>query len=87
MIEKIKKRDGRLMDFSTGKITDALLRAGKASEEYGEAEAGILTMRILNIAQQLYQERYPTVEEIQDIVEAVLLNSIYKKTAKAYIIY
>jgi len=42
---------------------------------------------VLNLAQQLVQDNVPTVEQIQDCVEEVLISSPYKKTAKAYIIY
>ena len=37
--------------------------------------------------QELIKKRLPTVEEVQDIVEEVLLSSSYRKTAKSYIIY
>jgi len=44
-------------------------------------------IKVLAIAQQVIKDRIPTVEEIQDIVEEVLMASPYRKTAKAYIIY
>ncbi|HPX10234.1 MAG TPA: ribonucleoside triphosphate reductase, partial [Candidatus Cloacimonas sp.] len=46
-----------------------------------------LTLRVLNLAQQVIQDEIPEVEKIQDIVEEVLLASPYKMTAKSYIIY
>ncbi len=49
--------------------------------------AKILTIRVLNLAEKIFDNRIITVEEIQDIVEEVLLSSPYRKTAKAYIIY
>ncbi len=84
---KIIKRDGRLEDFNPGKITQAILRAGKATGEFVEPAARELTLRVLNLAHLQMIDHHPTVEEIQDIVEEVLLTSPYKKTAKAYIIY
>jgi len=87
IFEKIVKRDGRLQDFDSSKICQAITKAGYATGEFGEDIAQRLTVRVLNLASQLIRDRYPTVEEIQDIVEEVLINSPYKKTAKAYIIY
>ncbi len=87
MFEKIVKRDGRIVDFNSEKITQAILKAGRATGEFDIEVAKKLTVRVLNLAYQLIRDRTPTVEEIQDIVEEVLISSPYKKTAKAYIIY
>lgn len=46
-----------------------------------------MTLKVLNLAKQVIGRKTPSVEEIQDIVEEVLLSSPYRKTAKAYIIY
>ena len=87
MFEKIVKRDGRIVDFNSEKITQAILKAGRATGEFDIEVAKKLTLRVLNLAHQVIKDRIPTVEEIQDIVEEVLISSPYKKTAKAYIIY
>ncbi|MBU0575513.1 MAG: ribonucleoside triphosphate reductase, partial [Proteobacteria bacterium] len=87
MHAKIKKRDGRLVKFKAEKITNALAKAGAATVEFDVAAAKMLTIRVLNLAEKLFDNRIMTVEEIQDIVEEVLLASPYRKTAKAYIIY
>lgn len=87
LFTKIIKRTGAIEAFNSQKITTAILKAGQATGEFGEQPAQKLTLRVLNLAQQLVTDRYPTVEEIQDIVEDVLLTSPYRKTAKAYILY
>ena len=88
MLNKIKKRNGDLRDFNPEKITSAILKAGKASGEFDDREiAKKLCLKVLSIAETSIKQEIPTVEQIQDIVEEVLLNSIYKKSAKAYIIY
>ena len=87
MFTKIRKRDQRVVDFDAQKITDVLTKAGGASGEFGEVVAKNLTLRVLNIAQQTIRDRVPSVEELQDIVEEVLLSSTYRLTAKAYILY
>lgn len=87
MNTKIKKRDGRLVKFKAEKITNAIAKAGVATGEFNLLEARKLTIKVLNLAEKLFDSRVPSVEEIQDIVEEVLLLSSYRKTAKAYIIY
>ncbi|CAN2039910.1 ribonucleoside-triphosphate reductase (formate) [Candidatus Magnetomoraceae bacterium gMMP-15] len=87
MFEKIKKRDQRIVEFDSSKITEAILKAGKATGEFGERDAKKLTMKVLTLAHEIRLDPIPEVEEIQDIVERILLDSPYYKTAKAYILY
>ena len=87
MFEAVRKRNGLIARFDSAKITQALVKAGEASGEFGKRDAIKLTMKVVNLAQQLYEKSIVAVEELQDIVEEVLLSSPYKKTAKAYIIY
>lgn len=86
-LTKIIKRNGKEEDFNSQKIILALLKAGEASGEFGESAANALAVRAVNIIHQLFADRTPTVENIQDIVEDVLMTSPYKKATKAYIIY
>ncbi|MEJ2100503.1 MAG: ribonucleoside triphosphate reductase, partial [Desulfobacterales bacterium] len=71
----------------SSKITAAIAKAGCATGEFGEKEAKKLTLRVLTLAHELKLDPAPEVEQIQDIVEAVLLDSPFFKTAKAYILY
>nr|WP_319495191.1 ribonucleoside triphosphate reductase [uncultured Desulfobacter sp.] len=87
MFEQIKKRDGRVAAFDSSKITNALIKAGAATKEFNGRDAKKMTMRVLTLARDLQLGPVPEVEEIQDIVERVLLDSPFYKTAKAYIIY
>ncbi len=87
MFEQIQKRDGRIVQFDSLKITTAITQAGKATTEFDEREGRKLTLRVLTLAHELRLGPLPEVEEIQDIVERVLLDSPYYKTAKAYILY
>lgn len=86
MFRSIKKRDNTLEKFDASKITQALIRAGAATGEFDEKAAGRLALKVLDLARGTIKG-VPTVEQIQDIVEEVLLMSSYKKTAKAYVIY
>jgi len=87
MFKKIKKRDGRIIRFNSEKIVNAIKKAGAVTGEFEEDIARKLTLKALSLAHQVVNHKIPAVEEIQDIVEEVLLSSIYRKTAKAYIIY
>ncbi|HSO67086.1 MAG TPA: ATP cone domain-containing protein, partial [Desulfatirhabdiaceae bacterium] len=79
MFDQIKKRDGRIVKFDSPKITAAIAKAGKATGEFEEREARKLTLRVLTLAHELRLGQLPDVEEIQDIVERVLLDSPYYK--------
>jgi ribonucleoside-triphosphate reductase (formate) len=87
MFSQIRKRDGRIVKFDPEKITSAIAKAGAATEEYDSGTARRLMIKVLALAEQLLGDQVPSVEEIQDIVEETLLQSPYRKTAKAYIIY
>ncbi len=87
MFEAVRKRNGLIARFDSNKITEALAKAGEATAEFGMKEAVKLTMKVVNLSQQLYNKSIIAVEELQDVVEEILLSSPYKKTAKAYIIY
>jgi len=87
VFDQIEKRDGRIVEFDSPKITAAITKAGIATGEFGEREAKKLTLRVLTLAHELRLGPTPKVEEIQDIVERVLLDSPFYKTAKAYILY
>ena len=87
MFENIRKRDGQVVGFDSIKITEAIRKAGKATDEFDIKEAAWLTRRVLTQTGKLGIGPTPDVEEIQDIVEKVLLESQFSKTAKAYILY
>ncbi|GAB6096529.1 ribonucleoside triphosphate reductase [Desulfatiferula olefinivorans] len=87
MFETIIKRNGHVAEFDSSKITSAISMAGKATGEFNEREAKKLTLRVLTLARELRIGPRPEVEEVQDIVERVLLDSPFYKTAKAYILY
>jgi ribonucleoside-triphosphate reductase len=84
---RIVKRNGEEVPFQAEKIQNAVWRAGHAAGEFGGPEAFELTEAVLRAAEKSLQKEVPAVEEIQDIVERILMQSRYKKTAKAYIVY
>jgi len=87
MHNKIRKRDGRYVKFNAEKITNAIARAGAATGEFEIHTPRKLTIKVLSLAEKLFDDKIMGVEDIQDIVEEVLLSSPYRRTTKAYIIY
>lgn len=87
-IEKVKKRDGRIVAFDKQKIEQVILKAitatdqgdGKKSKELADKVVSLLTKR-------LKQGEIPEVEQIQDTVEEVLMVEGLTETAKAFILY
>ena len=86
-IEKLKKRDGRLVNFDEGKIASAITKAFEATYKPGQEEvAGTLADEVVAIL-EVEGITAPGVEHIQDIVERVLMDNGFVQTAKAYILY
>ncbi len=92
-ILKIRKRDGRIVEFAPEKITNAIYKAAQATaqSEGRKAEkstADELTSKVITILEYNFSgKEVPTVEEVQDVVEKVLIKSGHAKTAKNYILY
>lgn len=86
-MKKVIKRDGRVVEFDSEKIMGAIAKALKATHKEAEKTAQALTEKVLVQIEQKFPKRIPTVENIQDIVEQVLIGAGYADTAKAYILY
>lgn len=86
MITNIKKRDGREASFSREKIAGAIEKAFKATKINKEkSDCDALAERVEQIIDE--ENIQATVENIQDVVERVLIENGYIRTAKAYILY
>lgn len=87
-IKFVRKRDGRLEPFESKKIENAILSAVKAVGGQDVDKVSQITRQTVSFLEALYKEdRVPTVENIQDLVEKVLIENGHAKTAKAYILY
>jgi len=86
-ISKIKKRDGRVVEFEKEKIAQAIYKAAKAVGGKDYQAALELADKVVEIAQYVDDDEIATVESIQDLVEKVLVKNGHYKTAKAYILY
>lgn len=87
MIKKVKKRDGRIVDFKKEKITNAIFKAAKAVGGEDLELAKRLTEEVVKILEERFPKETPSVEDVQDVVEKVLIENGHAKTAKAYILY
>lgn len=92
MVEKVKKRDGRIIGFNKEKITRAIFLAASevAKEENKHANyrlAEELTQKVVSLINERYKLEIPTVEQIQDCIVKVLIENAHAKTSERYILY
>jgi ribonucleoside-triphosphate reductase len=87
LLTKIIKRDGIQVVFNIEKIANAIFKAAQAQGGTNYDEAFTLAEEVCSIAEKKYGKNTPTVEEVQNIVEKVLIERGHAKTAKAYILY
>jgi ribonucleoside-diphosphate reductase alpha chain len=82
-IKKIKKRDGRVVDFDSSRIRDAIHKAFIAVELEDGERAESVTREVVELLEQKFK-KIPSVEDTQDIVIEVLKRSGYEKVAEEY---
>lgn len=88
MYSQIRKRDGRLVNFSKDKITDAIFKAAKGVGGYDYKISERLADDVVDyMVTKIGTDAIPEVEFVQDCVEKVLIEKGHAKTAKAYILY
>ncbi|WP_313569215.1 anaerobic ribonucleoside triphosphate reductase [Acetoanaerobium noterae] len=92
MIDKVKKRDGRLIQFNPEKITRAIFLAASevANKEGITADyqiASELTEEVRKLLNRKFAGKIPSVEDIQDAVIKVLIETGHAKTSETYILY
>jgi ribonucleoside-triphosphate reductase len=84
----VRKRDGRLEPFDQERITNAIWKAAKAVGGKDRELAKKLSDQVVaELKKRFGEDGVPTVEEIQDVVEKVLIENGHARTAKAYILY
>jgi ribonucleoside-diphosphate reductase alpha chain len=86
-VSKITKRDGRIVSFDERKITNAILKAMKAVEKGDGDVARELSADVVKLINERFKDKIPSVENVQDLVEEVLIRNGYADVAKAYILY
>ena len=85
---KVRKRDGKVVDFEMKKISEAMKKAFDASEKnYDEDMIDFLAIKVTSDFESKIKDNVISVEDIQDSVENVLMKGDYVDVAKAYILY
>ncbi|MBI4650863.1 anaerobic ribonucleoside-triphosphate reductase [Candidatus Desantisbacteria bacterium] len=86
-LTSVKKRNGDIVSFNKKKIAEAIFKAAQAVGGEDRLLADELAEAVSLYLKKEYNDLVPGVEEIQDIVEKVLIETGHAKTAKAYILY
>jgi ribonucleoside-triphosphate reductase len=86
-ITQIRKRDARIMPFDRSKIAAAIFKAAQAVGGEDRFIAEELASAVTDYLNRHYEGDIPGIEDIQDMVEKVLIETGHAKTAKAYILY
>lgn len=87
MVTQIIKRDGRKLPFNIEKIANAVYKAAQAVGGSNYDEAMEIARKVCIMIEEVYGSEVPTVEQVQDMVEKVLVEEGHAKTAKAFILY
>ena len=86
-IQKIKKRDGEIIDFDPTRIADAIHRAFIAVELEDGEKAQNVTEKVVRLLEEKFESRVPSVEDAQDAVVEVLKREGYGNVAAEYEAY
>jgi uridine kinase len=87
-IQQIIKRNGAVVPFNPDRITNAIYRAAVAVGGRDRSIAEGLTRQVIEYLKQVVPPgEIPTVEDVQDVVEKILIENGHARTAKAYILY
>lgn len=85
-VRRVRKRDGRLVSFERAKIAEAIFRAaqsmGGEDRFLAEELAGVVETHL-----ESREQTTPSIEDVQDLVERVLIETGHARTAKSYILY
>ena len=87
-IKYVIKRNGATVPFSQDRITNAIYRAAVSVGGRDRSTAEGLSKQVVDVLEERFEpNHYPTVEEIQDAVEKVLIENGHARVSKAYILY
>lgn len=87
MVEKIKKRDGRIVEFVPEKIGNAIFKAAESVGGSDKEKSHELANKVIELLDRDFKDDTPDIENISDAIEKVLIEEGHAKTAKAFILY
>ncbi len=86
-VSRIKKRNGKIVKFNPEKIENAILKAFLSLGKDDPKTVKNITKKVIRVINSKFDGKIPTVEQVQDIVEMVLMLEEHTDVAKAYILY
>src|SRR6056297_142882 len=87
-IKHILKRDGSLADFDVSKIEKAIWNAAEAVGGTNQEESSKIANKVVTVLEVLFKgDKVPSVEQVNDLVEKILIEEGHAKTGKAFILY
>jgi len=87
-ITKIRKRDGSIALFNQNRVVNAVFNAAQSIGGHNKLIAKRIAQRVVEVLNERFDSSsIPSVEDIQDLVEKVLIEEGHAKTAKAFILY
>jgi len=86
-VNKIQKRNGAIVDFNSDLILNAILKALRALNKGDDLLAKDLTDELVFLMEKEYMSSIPSVENVQDMVETILIDKGHADVAKGYILY
>jgi ribonucleoside-diphosphate reductase alpha chain len=87
MLKKVTKRDGRVVDFSSKKVREAVWKSVQAVGGTDNSHAVEIADFVVRMLNEKFSKKIPSVEDVQDAVEKVLIEHGHSQTAKAFILY
>jgi len=84
---KVRKRNGKVVDFDQEKITEAIWKAAQSVGGKDRDLSAALSVEVVKLVNSKFGDEVPNVEDIQDLVEKVLIENGHARTAKSYILY
>ncbi|MBI4564024.1 MAG: hypothetical protein HY716_04935 [Planctomycetes bacterium] len=86
-LERVKKRDGRVVDYDEAKLAEAIYRAARSVGQDNRYLARDLAGVVTTYLERYHDREIPTSEEIQRMVEKILFETGHAEVARAYLIY
>lgn len=86
-LKKVIKRDGRIVDFDSANISEAIFKAAQSVGGTNKELSLALAKEVVFNLENRFKDKIPTVEDVQDTVEKVLIENRHAKTAKSFILY
>jgi len=84
---RVKKRDGRIVEFDQNKIAQAIFKAFQAQGKEDKTLARNLSDKVVVLLNRRFKEKTPGVEQLQDVVIETLAKEGYREIADAYSLY